>query len=110
MNFNTSLFRTVATFRRVYLHLRYDSPITRQQVIFLAYLVENGHIKDFPVRAVLVPGMSWALANQYLSKLHKLGFAARSRRLWTLTEAGLRYYAAFMEEFNRTYGTGFIWK
>jgi len=80
------------------------------QLFFLAYLIENGHTRDFLCSTVVPPGLTWGGANKYLQALRKIGYTAKSGRLWTITEAGGRYYTTFRAEFDRTYRVGFRWK
>jgi len=88
----------------------HDSQITRQQFIFMAYLIETGHTKDFLTRSVMIEGLSWELANQYLNKLKRIGYASKQGRLWTITDRGSAYYTTFMVGFNRANRGPFSWR
>ncbi|MFC2102602.1 winged helix-turn-helix domain-containing protein [Bacteroidota bacterium] len=73
-------------------------------------LVENGHLEDFTVRQVMVKGLSWQNANQYLHALRCLGFATRKGHQWTVTDKGRDYYTKFMKEFKRASRGEFRWR
>ncbi len=110
MRFDTSLIRAAHNFRLVFIRLRYESMISRQQVIFLGYLIENGFVKDFAVRSVMTNGLSWELANQYLKYLKKIGYTSKQGRLWCITDRGQVYYATFMKDLNRSWEKPFSWR
>ena len=110
MTFDNSPIRAALHFRQVFIRLMGTSRITRQQVIFLSYLIENGFTKDFTVRSVKTRGLSWGLANQYLTKLKRIGYASRLGHLWTISPQGLRYFATFMKEFKKSTEESFRWK
>jgi len=80
------------------------------QLFFLAYLIENGHTRDFLCSTVVPPGLTWGGANKYLQALKRIGYTAKNKRLWTVTERGREYYATFMKEFNMTHRTRFWWR
>jgi predicted transcriptional regulator len=95
-----SPIRTVREFRSTFIQLRYNSRITRAQVIFLCYLVHSGYVKQFTVTGVLSPGLSWSLARQYLACLKMIGFTVKTGKYYMITPAGWKYYNLFMEEFT----------
>ncbi|MCX6306886.1 MAG: hypothetical protein NT040_18120 [Bacteroidetes bacterium] len=76
----------------------------------MCYLIESGYVKNFLCSKVTPAGLTWGGCNQYLKALKKIGYTAKSGRLWTITWTGMGYYATFMDEFNRKYRTGFEWK
>ena len=110
MNFDKSPFRSALMFRNTFIKFKHTSIITRQQVIFLAYLVETGHVKDFRTRSLMIKGLSWELANQYLNKLKGIGFASKNKRVWTVTVIGMEYYAKFQKEFSSRLQVPFFWR
>lgn len=110
MTFDNSLIRSAHTLRHTFIRFKYDSQITRQQVIFLAYLIETGHTKDFLTRSVVIQGLSWELANQYLKALQKIRYSTKKGRLWSITEEGMRYYSTFHQEFIRRLEGPFCWR
>lgn len=108
MFFDISPIRSAHTFRLTFIHLMRTSQITRMQLLFLCYLIENGKIKDFTVRSVMTKGLSWELANQYLKSLSRIGYSVKRGQLWTITEAGRQFHAKFMEEFNSNHQRPFF--
>ena len=110
MTFDNSPIRAAHNFRLTFIQLKHRSRITRMQLIFLCYLMEQGFIKDFLTRSVMIRGLSWELANQYMNKLKRIAYATKQGRLWTITKEGQQNYAAFMKEFNRCQQGPFSWK
>ena len=110
MIFDKSLIRVAHHFKYTFIGLMRTSEITRQQFIFMAYLIETGHTKGFLTRSVMIQGLSWELANQYLNKLKRIGYASKQKRLWTITDKGMAYYITFMQELNRIHKGPFFWK
>jgi len=110
MNFDTSQLRAAHNFRLSFIRIKHTSQITRQQVIFLSYLIETGHTKDFLTRSIMIKGLSWELANQYLNKLKRIRYVTKQGRLWTLSAEGRQFYEKFMKEFNRFHEGAFSWR
>ena len=110
MAFNNSLIRAVHSFRLAFIALKRSTRITRQQIIFLSYLIENGHIGAFRVRQVMTPGLSWDLARQYLRSLQKIGYAEKNGQLWQVTVPGKMLYAEFIKEFKMRCEEPFRWR
>ena len=110
MSFDNSLIRAFHSYRLAFVHLMHSSQITRQQFVFLAYLMETEHTKDFLTRAIMIKGLSWELANQYLNKLKRIGYTTKQGRLWRVTDKGRQYYTTFMQEFNRNNEGPFFWR
>lgn len=110
MSFANSHIRTAHNFRLTFIQLKNTSDISRQQLYFLSYLIENGHITDFTVRSIMTNGLSWGLANQYLKALKRIDYTSKQGRGWTITDKGRGYYGGFMEQFNKMHRGPFYWK
>ena len=110
MAFDDSVIRAIHSFRMTFLRLMYTSDITRQQLIFLTFLIQTGHTKDFTVRSVMIKGLSWQLAYQFLKYLRRIGYTTKRGRLWSITDKGLEYHSRFMKEFNRIHEGPFSWR
>jgi hypothetical protein len=110
MTFDTSPIRSAHNFRMTFIQLRHTSHITRMQLIFMCYLIESGHIKNFLCSKVTPAGITWGGTNQYLRSLKRIGYTIKQGRLWTITPAGMKYHSTFMERFNRTHRGVFLWK
>jgi len=110
MTFDNSLIRYAHAFRLTFIRLKHSSPITRQQIFFLSYLIQSGFVRNFRTRQVKTTGLSWELANQYLNSLQRIGYTRRNGHLWNITEAGVIYYYKFMQEFTRNHQGAFFWK
>jgi hypothetical protein len=104
--FDTSPIRHAHTFRMIFIQLKYSSDITRMQLIFLCYLIENRHTRDFLCSKATPAGLTWGGCNKYLFALKQIGYTSKQGRLWTITPAELQYHRAFMERFNRTHRGG----
>ena len=110
MSFDNSPIRAAHNFRLTFIQLRHSSQITRMQVIFLCYLIENGNVKNFLCSKATPKGITWGGTNQYLNKLKRICYAIKQGRLWTVTDLGLQYHATFMKEFNRNNRGTFFWR
>lgn len=110
MNFNNSLFKPILHFNRIFIRLKHDTCITRQQLLFLSFLVETDHIKAFTVRSILVKGLTWPNANAYLNRLKLVGYVSKQGRVWSITDSGMQFYQKFMKEINRANRAEFRWK
>lgn len=110
MSFNDSPFKPVLHFKHIFIRLRNDSSITRQQLLFLSFLIENGHVNDFTVRSILARGLSWHNANAYLNRLKLIGYVLKQGRLWSITDSGMQFYQKFKKAFNIANRGEFRWK
>lgn len=97
MSFYSSPIRSALIFSRCYERLRHRSTLTRKQVKFLAYVIENGHMMLFTVGELTYDGISYDQAYQYLCVLRRKGFATKAgRSTWQLTGAAHSFYSEFM--------------
>ena len=102
--------RQAYTFRAVFLSFRHKSRITRQQFLFLSYLIGRGFNKDFHTSQVVTKGLSWDLAKCYLMYLKRVGHVSKNGKLWTVTEEGKKYYKDFLEEYRERLSGPFRWR
>ena len=109
MNFDGS-FRSVRVFHLTFIRFMYTSDITRAQLIYLSFLIENGLTKDFKVLDTIIPGLSWENSNRYLQALKQIRYATKKAQLWSLSEESLLFYTKFKKDFARANSGPFTWK
>lgn len=98
MSFYSSPIRNALIFSRCYERLRHRSTLTRKQVFFLAYVIENGNMMSFAVRELTYEGISYDQAYQYLCVLRRKGFATKTGwGIWQLTGTAHSFYSEFMK-------------
>ena len=99
----------IHSFRKTFLSFRYQGPITRQQVLFLCWLIARGMTTNFRAKDVEALGIEYNLGHKYLERLSALGFAKKDKWLWTITLAGIQYYQDFAKEFQAKASGSFKW-
>jgi hypothetical protein len=98
MSFYSSPIRQALIFSRCYERLRYRCTLTRKQVLFVAYVIENGNMMSFAVRELTYDGISYDQAYQYLTVLRRKGYATKTGwGTWTLTNAAYSFYKEFTQ-------------
>lgn len=89
---------------------RHRSKISKHQLFFLSYLIENNLVKDFRIAKIKINGMSWDLAKGYMVYLGRIGYVTRKGKLWSVTEAGSEYYLDFKREYDRLQKSPLKWR
>lgn len=107
---NTFLLRPAHDFRTVFLRFHWRERITRQQVLFLCYLIGRGFNKDFRTCDLVTEGLSWGLAKAYLVSLYRIGYLSRKGPRWSVTDPGGKFYSDFISEYNRIASAPFRWR
>ena len=110
MNFDDSPVRSALIFSRVYEKWRHQWPLTKKQILFLCFIVENGHSPVFLIKSLARNGVSCDVAYQYLRIFQKKGFIIKKPGYrWELTQHALNFYAKFHKEFFKSYRRRNFW-
>ncbi len=110
MSFYSSPIRSALIFIRCYENLKPRCTLTKKQVLFLAYIVENEHMIKFSTKALTSNGIGKHQAYQFLSVLRRKGYVIKvPGYLWELTDRAISFYGEFRNMFDRYYKKQKFW-
>ena len=112
MSFDASPIRSALIFSRCYERFAYsrDFTLTRKQVLFLAFIIENGHFPQFQTNDLLKNGIRYDQAYQYLRILRQKYYLTKTMgNHWQLTPKAIKFYKEFTALFDRYYNSRNFW-